>query len=172
MKSTFERLRRKVKEVLPFGRKVDFAICGTQKGGTSALDAYLREHPEICMADVKEVHFFDTEKHFAREAINYSKYHSFFTPQKSHKILGEATPVYMYWPNAPQRLREYNPRMKLIILLRNPIERAYSHWNMQRTRGIDKLPFWDAIREEKPKVLHTAVDGVQDPFVRGPRLLH
>jgi hypothetical protein len=55
----------------------------------------------------------------------------------------------MYWYDAPRRIWEYNPSMKLILLLRNPIERAYSHWNMQRDRGNEKLSFMEAIQEEE-----------------------
>ena len=60
---------------------VNFIICGVQKGGTSALDAYLREHPEICMANEKEVHFFDNEAYFVDGKPDYSKYHSSFSPR-------------------------------------------------------------------------------------------
>lgn len=137
--------------LFPIKRTVDFVICGTQKGGTTALDAYLREHSEICMADKKEVHFFDDEKQFSNGKPNYSKYHAFFSSKKSHKLLGEATPIYMYWNESPRRIWEYNPNMKIIVLLRNPIERAYSHWNMERSRNADNLSFWEAINNEKER---------------------
>jgi hypothetical protein len=128
-------------------RKVDFLICGTQRGGTTALFNSLREHPEICWPMGKEVHFFDSERDFRGKEPEYSKYHSFFHPQPSHKVLGEATPIYMYWYDAPKRIWQYNPNMKLIIILRNPIDRAYSHWNLTRHREPD-VTFWDAIRNE------------------------
>ena len=150
------------------GRLVDFVIGGTQKGGTTALDAYLREHPEICMAEKnevvsaaahpetsaagrKEVHFFDNEDYFVSGNPDYSRYHRRFNPQNSHRVLGEATPIYMYWNEAPRRIWEYNPGMKFILLLRDPIERAYSHWNMERIRNAEELSFWDAIRNEKER---------------------
>lgn len=132
-------------------RKVDFVICGTQKGGTTALDAYLRAHPEICMANTKEVHFFDSEAIFADGYPDYSLYHAAFSPQTSHTIVGESTPIYMYWHEAPKRIWRYNPAMKLIVLLRNPIERAYSHWNMEQARNAETLPFWDAIQNERQR---------------------
>ena len=78
-------------------KKVDFLIAGTQKGGTSALDAYLREHPEIRMANRKEVHFFDNEVIFNSNKPDYSMYHSLFQPVGPQMLLGEATPIYMYW---------------------------------------------------------------------------
>jgi hypothetical protein len=54
----------------------------------------------------------------------------------------------MYWADAPRRVWEYNPRMKLICVLRNPVERAFSNWNMERDRGGDNLPFAEALRQE------------------------
>lgn len=130
-------------------RLVNFIICGTQKGGTSALYEYLIKHPQICMSDIKEPHFFDNEDFFTENNPDYAQYHSFFNPQKQHKIIGEATPVYMYWYSAPKRMWQYNPNMKLIVLLRNPIERAFSHWNMERERNADNLSFWIAIQNEQ-----------------------
>jgi len=130
---------------------VNFIICGAQKGGTTALDTYLRSHPEICMANPKEVHFFDNEFIFANGHPNYNEYHSFFSPNESKKLLGEATPIYMYWHEAPKRIWEYNPSMKLIVLLRNPIERAHSHWNMEVTRNAETLSFWEAIQNEQKR---------------------
>lgn len=132
--------------------KVNFLICGTQKGGTSALDSYLRDHPEICMAENKEVHFFDNDDYFRTNNISdYSLYHREFDPKIGNRILGEATPIYMYWDNAPRRIWEYNPDMKLIVILRNPIERAYSHWNMECARGADNISFWDALVRERDR---------------------
>jgi hypothetical protein len=131
--------------------KIDFLICGTQKGGTTSLYAYLKKHPEICMADYKEIHFFDTEKYFQYRYPDYRIYHECFHPSPRHLLLGEATPAYMYWYSAPRRIWEYNPNMKLILLLRNPIERAYSHWNMQRERGYDELSFLEAIKAEETR---------------------
>ncbi len=137
---------------------VNFVICGTQKGGTTALDTYLRGHPEVCMANTggkavseaenKEVHFFDNEEFFNTKRTDYSIYHAAFHALPEHKVLGETTPIYMYWYEAPKRIYQYNPDMKLIVVLRNPIERAFSHWNMERSRGADELNFWDALMSE------------------------
>jgi hypothetical protein len=128
--------------------KVDFIVCGAQKAGTTALDAYLRAHPEIGMANWKEVHFFDFEKNFASGKADYSQYHAVFSPLPSNKLIGEATPIYMYWHEAPKRIWQYNPDMKLIAILRNPIDRAYSHWNMEYDRKTDSLPFREALQSE------------------------
>lgn len=129
-------------------RLVNFLICGTQKSGTSALESYLIDHPEICMAAKKEVHFFDKESFFLNGSPEYSQYHAYFSPKASHRVVGEATPIYTYWHEAPRRIWEYNPNMKLIVILRNPVDRAYSHWNMEQSRNAEFLPFWDAIQKE------------------------
>ena len=133
------------------GRLVDFLVCGTQKGGTTALDAYLRQHPQICMAREKELHFFNDERRFSHCNPDYDRYHAWFLPTDGHRRVGESTPIYMYWELAPRRIWEYNPNMKIIVVLRNPIERAYSHWNMERARGNENLSFWDAILNEEKR---------------------
>ncbi len=128
--------------------KVNFLICGVQKAGTTALATFLVSHPEIGMANRKEVHYFDFEKNFQNGNTDFAQYHAVFSPQPSHKLIGEATPIYMYWHEAPKRIWQYNPDMKLIAMLRNPIDRAYSHWNMEFDRKTDTLPFWEALQSE------------------------
>ena len=135
-----------------FNRKVDFVVAGVKKAGTTALDAYLREHPEICMGDIKEVHFFDEDEHFSGRRPDYRVYHAFFSPRPSHKLLGDATPSDMYWPHGRERIHAYNPAMKFILLLRNPVERAYSEWNINRGKGNEKLSFWDALQSESERL--------------------
>jgi len=125
--------------------RVDFVIGGTQKGGTSALDSFLRQHPEICMPTTqKELHFFDR----AEENTDYKKYHANFKPKSKHRVIGEASPIYMYWETAPYRIWKYNSKMKWILALRNPIARAFSAWNMETKRGKEKLPFAEVIEKE------------------------
>jgi hypothetical protein len=134
---------------------VDFVIGGTQKGGTSALDSFLRQHPEICMPEAtKELHYFDREENFVGRP-NYKKYHAHFRPASQHRVIGEATPIYMYWNAAPYRIWSYNAQMKWILVLRNPVERAYSAWNMETKRGKEKLSFKDAIKGEAERCRET-----------------
>ena len=128
--------------------RVDFVIGGTQKGGTSALDSFLRQQPEICMpATRKELHFFDR----AEENYDYKKYHANFKPTPQHRVIGEASPIYMYWETAPYRVWQYNPKMKWILALRNPVERAFSAWNMETKRGKEKLRFAEAVEKESER---------------------
>ncbi len=147
-------IKNKINYILgkKFDFQIGFIICGAQKGGTTALDQYLRMHPEICMADKKEVHFFDNDKYFVDQKPEFLKYHFNFSPKTHHKIIGEATPIYMYWENAIERIYNYNPDIKLIAVLRNPIHRAFSHWNMERDKNREHRTFWKAIKEEEVRL--------------------
>ncbi len=111
------------------------------------------------MASKKETHFFDDE---ARDwsSPDYAALDAFF-PASDDRLCGEATPVTLYWRPAWKRLRDYNPDIKLIFLLRNPVERAFSHWRMMYAIGNDTLPFAEAIRGGRDRVRSEAeVDGL------------
>jgi Sulfotransferase domain len=128
---------------------LDFIVAGAQKSGTTALNYYLKRHPRIALPVKKELHFFDNDQLFAdRVAVSYEPLHKMFRPARPGSIAGENTPNYLYWTPVLARIRDYNPAIKLIILLRNPIDRAFSQWNMQRVRGIEPLDFLDAVRAE------------------------
>jgi hypothetical protein len=98
-----------------------------------------------------EGHFFDREGTVQGWLSSHSRYHRSFKTSGREHVLGENTPIYIYWYDAPRRIWKYNPRMKFIVLLRNPIERAYSHWNMERTRGRDVVDFWTALQTERER---------------------
>ena len=149
--SFFKKKFQSILGKYPFSR-IDFIIAGTQKGGTTALDEYFRTHQNICMADKKEVHFFDEDRYFEKKSPNYSKYHKYFSPNDYSQVIGEATPIYMYWNKAIERIHVYNPQIKLIIILRNPIDRAFSHWNMERDKGRESRTFLTAILDEDSKI--------------------
>jgi hypothetical protein len=127
-------------------KKVDLMIAGVQKSGTTALFRYFLGHPDLTGASVKETHFFDDETTVDWSAPDYDRYHKFFPPEKENTLWFEATPIYIYWPRSLERIRDYNPDIRLIFLFRDPIERAWSHWCMQYARGIETLDFQSAIR--------------------------
>jgi hypothetical protein len=131
--------------------RLDFIVAGAQKSGTTALHYFLSKHPNIALPDRQELHFFDNEELFARE-VNYDVLHLPFHPRRQWQIAGECTPSYIYWKPAMQRIANYRGDMKLIILLRNPVDRAFSHWNMQRFKGREPLDFLDAVKEEKNRI--------------------
>jgi tetratricopeptide (TPR) repeat protein len=127
-----------------------FLIIGTQKGGTTSLYRYLAQHPNVKSAVKKEVHYFD---------LNYDKgldwYKSHFPTQLLNgEITGEASPYYMFHPHIPERIKLTMPSTKFIVMLRNPIDRAYSNYKMvQRgTTGVENLSFSDAVRMEHLRV--------------------
>lgn len=127
--------------------QLDFILAGAQKCGTTALHSFLEKHPQIALPDKQERHFFDDEEVFDGP-VDYRELHKHFKPRKSAKIAGENTPIYCFWRPAMQRIHDYNPAIKLILVLRDPVQRAFSHWNMQRERGFETLDFLNAVREE------------------------
>jgi hypothetical protein len=129
------------------GQRLSFLICGAQKGGTTALADYLRPHPQLFLPEQKELHFFDDESQPWRQP-RYDSYHHHFRSAKPEQRRGEATPVYMYWEPCAERIWRYNSAMRLVVVLRNPISRAYSHWAMERRRGAEPLSFEEALAEE------------------------
>ena len=131
---------------------VRFLIAGVQKCGTSALDAYLRGHPELEMARIKETHFFDNEVDVDWRTPDYAALHSLYDGDGS-AMRGEATPITFYWTPAHYRVLRYNPDMKFILLFRDPVERAWSHWKMAAAAGRDTCSFSDAIRSGRVRVL-------------------
>lgn len=126
-----------------------FLIAGAQKAGTSALHQYLRRHPQLFLPARKELHFFDNESlHWPGGDDLYDAYHQAFHEAAACSVWGEATPIYMYWWPSIARIYQYNPAIKLILVLRNPITRAFSHWNMESRRGAENLGFFEALQTE------------------------
>jgi hypothetical protein len=116
---------------MPNPALVNFVIAGVMRGGTTALAHFLAQHPDVCFAPAKEVHFFDDpdfDQHSDPDemARHYAAHFPNFINQ-SH--VGEATPIYMYSPLAIERLARYNPTMNIILILRDPVQRALSHYN-------------------------------------------
>ncbi len=132
-------------------KRLDFLGIGVAKAGTTALHEYLSQHPEIGLGDEKEIHFFDRFQHYLIPNWFYFRYHKHFNFKSGKKIYGEITPAYFYWHNVASRIWEYNPKIKLIAILRNPVERAYSHWNMANHLGNDILSFEESITHERER---------------------
>lgn len=129
--------------------KLDFLIIGAQKAGTTSLHAYLQKEADIEIPNKKELHFFDDEK-INWINPNYEEYHKNFI---SDKLRGEITPYYMYDERCINRIKKYNPNMKLIIILRNPIERAFSQYKMSiAVNKKETKDFSFAIREGRNRI--------------------
>lgn len=135
----------------------DFYIIGQSKCGTSSLYEYLIQHPSIQPCVTKETRFFG--KYFNRGLNWYRigfpfKFHRFFSRlQGKSFITGEATPRYLDNPHVPQRIKKVTPNAKFIILLRNPVDRSFSQYNMIVNKNLESASFEDAISNEKEKAL-------------------
>ena len=131
--------------------RLNFIVPGAQKSGTTALHYFLSKHPQIALPELEELHFFDDEEIFAN-LVDYELLHRHFRPSAALTRAGEVTPSYLYWKPAIERIRDYNPQIKLVILLRNPIDRAFAHWNMQRFKDREPLDFLEALKEEPRRI--------------------
>ncbi len=131
--------------------KLDFFIIGAQKCGTTALHYMLNEFTDIQMSATKELHFFDNES-IDWSKPDYTDLHASFDWVVERAVRGEATPIYCYWPNSLERIYNYNPNARLIMLLRHPVHRAYSQWLMEFQRGNEIAEFKDAISRELKKI--------------------
>ena len=125
----------------------DFVIIGTQRGGTTSLYRYLTDHPDVGAALRKEIHFFERHYH---QGMNW--YLAHFPTRDEIPVVGEASPNYLLHPDVPERARRDVPHAKFIALLRNPVDRAYSQYQMNVRRGIESLTFEDAIDKERERL--------------------
>lgn len=131
--------------------RVDFVVAGVQKSGTRALGHFLSKHPGIGLSRVAEPHYFDLRIHRGK-AGDYSGYHALFTEEALAKVTGDITPIYIFQHGCMEAVRAYNPDMRVIVVLRNPVARAYSQWAMEVERGSEHRPFWRAVLHE---LIHT-----------------
>jgi hypothetical protein len=146
---------RKISATLPASLRLlpDFIIIGAQKCGTTSLYNYLIEHPWVAPSAVKEVHFFDLA--FARGVTWYRRQFPSLlkkcyarTVLRQDLVTGEASPYYIFHPHAPRRIRMTLPNVKLIVLLRNPVDRAFSHYQHSVRSGNEPLSFEEALEKE------------------------
>jgi hypothetical protein len=132
----------------------DFLILGAQRSGTTSLARYLAQHPAVrTMANIKGAHYFD--KNFERGLAWYrghfpsNTYRSYIKRRTGFELVtGEGSPYYLLHPLVPSRVGEVMPNAKLIAMLRDPIERAYSGYQHEFGRGFETLPFEEAIEAE------------------------
>ena len=141
-----------------------FLIVGAQRAGTTALFYYLRIHPEIAPprgADAavewpKEIHFFDEK--FGKGVRWYRSFFPLRARQRlaerrgASLIAGEATPSYLFYPLVPERVAATLPEVRVIAMLRDPIERAYSHYQLMWRTGREKLSFEEAVAAEEKRL--------------------
>ena len=126
-----------------------FIIIGGMKCGTTALYNYLGQHPQVSTAFRKEIHFFDNQ--YTRGIEWYRR----FSPLESEtwrSVTGEASPYYMFHPSSARRIRKDVPGAKIIALLRDPVDRAFSHYQHTKRKGYETLSFQEAVKQEKERI--------------------
>jgi hypothetical protein len=145
----------------------NFLVIGAGKSGTTSLWRYLGQHPDVYVSPVKEPNFFALEgksldfgapKNMTRNinswsVTNLGAYRDLFNEVSGEKAIGEASPLYLYFPDAPGRIRHYIPDVRLIAILRNPVERAYSAFTHLVHHNVE--PFTDfarALQEEEARI--------------------
>ena len=138
----------------------DFLIIGAQRAGTTSLFRALSQHPQLYPSQPKEVHYFDGGGHPG--ADNYARgeawYRSHFPLRAAMGADGkafEASPLYLYHPQAPARLHALLPQARLIMLLRDPAERALSQYFFEQRRGHEPLPLMEALQAEEQRLQST-----------------
>jgi hypothetical protein len=152
-----------------------FLIIGAQRAGTTSLIDYLGRHPDVAAPSPgghyaypgelvswrgswleKELHFFDS-----RFELGLDWYRSFFPLRARRRvarargrdlIAGEATPYYLFHPGVPERVAATLPDVRLIVLVRNPVDRAYSHFHLMKRKGLEKLSFAKAVAAEERRL--------------------
>ena len=132
----------------PLINKVNFVVVGAQKAGTTALRQFLGQHPEIGLVRTRgETHFFDKYGEDAARG-DYTQYHAMYSDCDLALCCGDVTPIYLYKRGCLDHIRAYNPAMKVIVMVRDPVERAYSQWAMETSRGSESRRFVTALFHE------------------------
>jgi hypothetical protein len=147
----------------------DFVIIGGQKCGTTSLYNYLIEHPNVLPARNKETRFFQTQRYERGELWYRASFPTEARKRRAEKeggqklITGESTPEYLFFPQVPGRVRKMVPHARLIVLLRNPVDRAYSHYQHKVRNGRETLSFEEAIEREEERLAGEVDQVLADP---------
>ena len=152
----------------------DFAIIGAARCGTTSLYYDLIKHPDVYPGASKASEFFD---HYYEKGTNYYRAHFptriyknyIVNIKKNNFITGEASTQYYWYPHTAQRIKNSFPNIKLILLLRNPIDRAFSHYNMNVRGAKEDLTFEDAIDEEHQRIDSEYKKILDDPYYFSPK---
>ena len=135
-------IQKSLNRIIP-GNKPNFIIAGAQKSGTTSLYYYLNQHPKLIGSTPKEVRFFNRDKNYEKGENWYKNAFKDYKKPLKKGLYFEATPEYLYRRSVAERIHDFDPSLKIIVILREPIKRAYSSWNMYRDFPIKfkgKLP--------------------------------
>jgi hypothetical protein len=125
----------------------DYLIIGAQKGGTTSLQWYLNQHPSVRRPTRKELHYFTLH---ADRPVGWYRAH--FPVRADGTVSGDATPYYLFHPAVPDRAHAVVPDARLVVLLRDPVNRAHSHYNHEVALGHETLSFEDALAAEEERL--------------------
>ena len=133
-------------------RKPDFFIVGAPKCGTTAMDDYLKQHPEIFLPQKKEIHFFGSDLVFQKPRVTKDEYLSHYHAAKEEKRIGESAVWYLYSKRAAAEIKEFSPNASIIIMLRNPVDMMYSmHGQRLYNDNEDLRDFEEALAAEEER---------------------
>lgn len=132
-------------------RRLGAALVGAQRCGTTSLARLLEAHPDICLAKGKEAHWFDDAR-VQREGVNPERWAERFAHHAGEAVLLDATPSYLYLPGCIEALHRHNPDIRVIAVLRDPAERARSHYAHERQRGVEASKYWQALQLESRRL--------------------
>lgn len=147
-------------------------IIGAQKCGTSSLFAYMAQHPLLLPSSAKEVHYFDggldpADDNFAKGEAWYRAHFDRIASSTAGSMAFEASPLYLFNPDVPERIHAALPEARLIVLLRDPVERAISHYFHESRLGWEDLPIMQAFEaeDERTAAAWAAQDFKSVPFI-------
>lgn len=126
----------------------NFLLLGAAKCGTSSLAYYLSQHPDVCFSEPKEPVFFEAE--YEKGLGHY--WREYFASWRGERAIGEGRVWNLYLPFVPPRIHESVPEARLVVLLRDPVERVYSHWWHRHSRGQEPLDFERAVEEDRARI--------------------
>ena len=146
-------------------RMPNFLIVGAAKSGTTALYHYLSQHPEIFLSPIKETNFFaqkgkkvdykgpkDNNTTHKSTITEISDYQNQFSAVNNEKAVGEICPSYLYFEDASRNIKEHIPEVKIIVILREPVARAFSAWVHLTRDDREYLTFKEALLEEESRI--------------------
>lgn len=145
--------------------KPNFYIVGVPKSGTTSLFYYLHTHPEVFVPKIKEPHFFsvpEVRQTYYNTTIvdNLKDYLKLYKNTKKEIAIGDFSTSYFHNSKSAERIKKFNSKAKIVILLRDPVDRAISHYLMDKNFGYSKVPLVDILKfkEQYPQQYHEYID--------------
>ncbi|WP_414039646.1 sulfotransferase family protein [Acidithiobacillus sp. M4-SHS-6] len=132
----------------------NFYIVGAVKSGTTSLYAYLKQHPQVFLPEMKEPHYFaqvrpaPEQDHLIQRVSSAQEYQQLYRGAENFFCVGDASPSYLWCPEASERIYQVRPDARIIVILRDPVQRAYAHYLMDHNEGVIDVPFLEALKND------------------------